>query len=70
MKDITVVDDGQVRDFSNQIKAIFTKTSAKTEDGLKGLFNLIEKELFGEIGGNAKNNKKGGSKKSNCYCHY
>ena len=70
MKDITVVDDGQVRDFSNQIKAIFTKTSAKTEDGLKELFNLIEKEFFGEIGGDAKNNKKSGSKKSNCCCHY
>ena len=70
MKDITVVDDGQVRDFSNQIKAIFTKTSAKTEDGLKELFNLIAKELFGEIGGDAKNNKKSGSKKSNCCCHY
>ena len=70
MKDITVVDDGQVRDFSNQIKAIFTKTSAKIEDGLKGLFNLIEKELFGEIEVDAKNNKKGGSKKSNCCCHY
>ena len=70
MKDITVVDDGQVRDFSNQIKAIFTKTSAKTKDGLKELFNLIEKELFGEIGGDAKNNKKGGSKKNNCCCHY
>ena len=70
MKDLTVVDDGEVRDFSNQIKAIFTKTSAKTEDGLKELFNLIEKELFGEIGGDAKNNKKSGSKKSNCCCHY
>ena len=70
MKDITVVDDGQVRDFSNQIKAIFTKTSAKTEDGLKELFNLIEKELFGEIEVDAKNNKKSGSKKSNCCCHY
>ena len=70
MKDITVVDDGQVRDFSNQIKAIFTKTSAKTEDGLKELFNLIEKELFGEIEVDAKNNKKTGDKKSNCCCHY
>ena len=70
MKDITVVDDEQVRDFSNQIKAIFTKISAKTEDGLKELFNLIEKELFGEIEVDAKNNKKSGSKKSNCCCHY
>ena len=70
MKDITVVDDEQIRDFSNQIKAIFTKTSAKTEDGLKELFNLIEKELFSEIEVDAKNNKKGGSKKNNCCCHY
>ena len=78
------VDEDDVNKFAKEIEAFKIKTSAKTEDGLKELNDLIQGNLFDYLEDVAEKNKKGDSedkiedyiklnkktkKKSKCCCN-
>ena len=53
------VDDGEVKEFANQINAISTNTSAIEGFGIEELFTMIKYQLFVEfIEDEKKKNKK------------